>query len=159
MADDLLAHLPIFEGLEPAHAERLRSLLSPCDCFADETLFEQGCPAEYFYLVLSGEVVVRYKPEDGEALNLARVRPGGLVGWSAALGSRFYTSGAYCSVTSQLLRLRGEDLRRLCESDPDTGRVILERLASVVAERLHNTRDQVIALLEQSIQASVCPHS
>lgn len=159
MIDDSLTSLPIFEGLSPECLERLGVLLSPVDYGAGETLFEQGCPAEYFYLVLSGEVVVRYKPEDGDALDLARVRPGGVVGWSAALGSRFYTSGAYCSADSRLLRLRGEDLRHLCEEDPDIGHLLLERLASVVAERLHNTRDQVMSLLEQSIQVSVNAHS
>jgi CRP-like cAMP-binding protein len=158
MSDDVFAQIPIFQDLAPVQLELLRPLLNPWDCYAGEALFDQGDPAEFIYLIVSGEVTVRYKPEDGEALNVARIRPGGLVGWSAALGSRYYTSGAFCNMYTQLVRIRGEDLRRLCEADHETARIILERLASVVADRLHHTREQVFALLEQSLQAGAYPH-
>lgn len=114
-------------------------------------MFEQGDPADCLYLVISGEVIVRYKPEDGPVIILARVHPGGVVGWSAALGRREYTSGAECAIYSQVLRVRGEDLRELCEHYPETGEFILERLARVIAERTQITNDQVVDLLKQGL--------
>ena len=56
---------------------------------------------------------------------------------------------------SQMLRVRGEDLRILCEQYPDTGILILERLATVIAERLRNTHDQVMDLLKQGMGNSM----
>jgi hypothetical protein len=53
-----------------------------------------------------------------------------------------------------MLRVRGEDLRILCEQHPDTGILILERLATVIAERLSNTHDQVMALLVEGMGIS-----
>jgi hypothetical protein len=52
-----------------------------------------------------------------------------------------------------MLRVRGEDLRNLCNENPDTGILILERLATVIAERLRNTHDHVMALLLQGLHA------
>ena len=47
-----------------------------------------------------------------------------------------------------LLRVRGDDLRRLCLQHPETGTVFLDRLATVIAERLNSTHDLVLSLLQ-----------
>ncbi len=73
-------------------------------------------------------------------------------GWSAALGRGRYTSGAVCQEQSEALVISGAALRRLCEVDPETGVLILERLAEVIAERLQATHAQVLAMLHQGMQ-------
>ncbi len=155
MPNDVFDQLPFFAGLTPEQHARIRPLFVPCDCYADTLLFEQGNPAENLYLVISGEVAIHYKPEDGPEINVARVKSGGAVGWSAALGNRAYTSGATCTGYTQMLRIRGKDLRNLYYEDPETGILILERLASVIAERLHSTYDQVVELLKQGLRNGV----
>jgi CRP-like cAMP-binding protein len=98
---------------------------------------------------------VQFKPDDGPPITVANIGRNGVVGWSAALGSRTYTSGARCSEYTQLLRVRGYDLRKLCEQHPETGVLILDRLAAVIAERLRNTHAQVVALLELGLRNRV----
>jgi CRP-like cAMP-binding protein len=155
MPSDAFNTLPIFHGMSSPQHELLRALFFAYDC-ADETIiFEQGDLAEYLYIVVEGEVIVSFKPDDGPAITVARILPGGVVGWSAALGSRMYTSGAYCTGDTQLLRIRGTDLRKLCEQYPDTGVILLDRLAAVIAQRLTNTHDQVLALLEIGLRSGV----
>lgn len=156
MNDDIFARSPFFANLSTRQLALLKPLFMPCRCKEGDLLFEQGDLADVLYLVVRGEVVVRYKPEDGPEIIVARVKPGGIVGWSAALGSRHYTSGAICSADSELLCVRGSDLRRLCSQYPDTGIVVLERLADVIAERLHSTRNEVVTLLRQGLISSVC---
>jgi CRP-like cAMP-binding protein len=151
MPDDMFDQLPLFKDLSCEQQALLRPLFLPVDCYSGTRLFEQGDPAEYLYLVVVGEVVISYKPDDGPAILVARVRPGGIVGWSAALGSRSYTSGATCEGYTQMLRLRGGDLRDLCNEYPETGILVLERLATVIAERLRNTHEHVMALLLQGL--------
>lgn len=153
MKNDPFAHLPVFRDFSEDQLRLLRPLFTSVDAYAEELLFEQGAPVEYLYLVLSGEVLIRYKPEDGPALTVARVKSGGVVGWSAALGSQSYTSAAVCDTYSQLLRVRGRDLRHLCIDHPETGTLLLERLASIIAARLRNTHEQVVALLKQGLRS------
>lgn len=148
-------NLFLFRDLSPAQLKQLQPLFTPCEFIADIVLFEQGDPAENLFAVVSGEVVVNFKPEDGPAIVVARVHPGSIVGWSAALGSRRYTSSAVCTTYTQLLRVRGDDLRRLCLQHPDTGIVFLDRLATVIAERLHSTHDMVLSLLQLGLNATV----
>jgi CRP-like cAMP-binding protein len=153
MSTDVFDQLPLFDGINLGQRVLLRQIFTPVDSYANSMLFEQGEPAEYLYLVVEGEVIVNFKPDDGPAITVARVQPGGVVGWSAALGSRAYTSRAECLVYTQLLRVRGTDLRKLCEQNPETGLLILDRLATVIAERLSSTHKQVVALLELGLRA------
>jgi len=151
MPTDVFDQLSLFKGLSPDQHQLLKPLFIPCDCYGEAVLFEQGDRAEYLYLVVVGEIAIHYKPDDGPPIVVARVKAGGVVGWSAALGNRVYTSAAICTRYTQMLRVRGADLRDLCEQNPETGILILERLAEIIAERLRNTHEQVIALLTEGL--------
>jgi CRP-like cAMP-binding protein len=155
MPKDIFDRLTIFQDLTPAQRDILRPLFIPCDCYGDTILFQQGEAAEYLHLVVGGEVLISYKPEDGPPIPVARVGPGGVAGWSAALGNRLYTSSAICTEYTQMLRVCGEDLRNLCRQDPDVGVIVLDRLATIIAERLRHTHDQVISLLKQGLISTV----
>ncbi len=152
MCGDEFNDLELFNNLNIHQRALVGQLFVPCDAQAGDILFSQGNPAEYLYLVAQGEVAIQYKPEDGPALIVARVHCEGVVGWSAVLGSPIYTSSSVCSTDCRLLRVRGDDLRALCENHPDTGKLILERLAAMIAIRLRNTHEHVIALLQQGLQ-------
>ncbi len=155
MDEDVFPNLFLFRDLIPEHLTLLQPLFIPCEFTADSVLFEQGDPADNLFAVVSGEVVVNFKPDDGPIIVVARVQPGSIVGWSAALGSRRYTSSAVCTSYTQLLRVRGDDLRRLCVQHPTTGTLFLDRLATVIAERLHSTHDLVLSLLQLGLTTSV----
>jgi CRP-like cAMP-binding protein len=148
-------NLFLFQDLSPTQLKQLEPLFIPCEFTADTVLFEQGDPAENLFAVVSGEVVINFKPDDGPIIVVARVQPGSIVGWSAALGSRRYTSSAVCTTYTQLLRVRGDDLRRLCIHHPDTAMIFLDRLATVIAERLHSTHDMVLSLLQLGLTTTV----
>jgi CRP/FNR family transcriptional regulator, cyclic AMP receptor protein len=147
--------LTIFQGMSSPQQELLSGLFIPYECCDENVIFEQGDLAEFLYIVVEGEVIVSFKPDDGPAIIVARIQTGGVVGWSAALGSRMYTSGAYSNGDTRLLRIRGTDLRKLCEQYPDTGVILLDRLAAVIAQRLTSTHDQVLALLELGLRSDV----
>lgn len=154
MNGDVFEVLQIFKGLSAEQNRLLRSLFVPCDVYANDRIFAQDSPADYLYIVVTGEVVVNFKPYDGPVITVARVQPGGVVGWSAALGSRSYTSSADAATYSQLLRVRGADLRALCKQVPELGEIVLDRLASLIAERLRNTHDHVLELLRTGLLSS-----
>jgi CRP/FNR family cyclic AMP-dependent transcriptional regulator len=155
MPGNLFNQLLLFDDLRPEQHKLVRALFIPCEFAADEVIFEQGNPAEFLYLVVTGEVIVRFKPDDGPALMVARVSSEGVVGWSATLGSPTYTSSAVCATPCKLLRVRSDDLRQFCTRHPETGNLVLERLAAVISERLRNTHEHVIALLEQGLRLGV----
>lgn len=129
------AQLGFFSGLDERDIQLMEPFFAPQTWVAGTTVFEQGDYAEYLYLVVYGEVAIRYKPDDGSIMTVTRVQPGGIFGWSAAMNNPTYTSGAVCTLDSEILRIRGTDLRALCEKHPELGKVILNRLTGIIAER------------------------
>jgi len=155
MPSESFNQLPFFQGLNPTQLELLHPIFVETDCHAGTVLFDQSEPAVHLYLVVSGEVSIRFKPEDGEEITVTRVRAGGVVGWSALIGRRFYTSAAICTQYSELLRARGTDLQTLCEQHPETGLTLLDRFAAIIGERLSSTPPEVRAILENGLRNGV----
>jgi len=146
-----LESLPFFQGLQPGDRQRILQRFHVEDHEVEEVIFFQGRPADRLYLLASGQVEIRFKPDDGEALTVSVIEPGGVFGWSAALGRRSYTSGAVCTESGHSLSIRGRDLRRIFEENPATGVILLERLAEVIAMRLTSTHAHVMELLRQGL--------
>lgn len=150
-----LTALPLFEGLAEKDLQLFGDLLESQHARRGSVIFEQGERAKKLYILVSGGVEVRFKPEDGEILTVATLERGGVFGWSAALGRSKFTSCAVCVQDSRLLSIEGDQLRSLCESHPETGVVILERLAGVIAERLRNTHQYVVEMLQQGMRVGL----
>ena len=151
MPGDIFKKLTFFEGLSDVQLNLLRPIFELCDCHPGMKIFAQGGLATYLYIVVAGEVLVEFKPYDAPPITIARVKPGGLFGWSAALGNRMYTSGAISTTYTQVLRVQGADLRNLCDKRPDISDIILQRLADVIAQR-HNVHPHVKAILETGLR-------
>jgi CRP/FNR family cyclic AMP-dependent transcriptional regulator len=141
------ASLAFFKGLCAADLEAMAPFFTSSMYVAGTTIFNQGDRAENLCLVARGEVAIRYKPDDGPTMTVTRVQPGGVFGWSAAVGNLVYTSSAACSLDSEILCIRGEDLRQLCEKNQQIGNVLLGRLSMVIAERQMSQQKSVSSIL------------
>jgi CRP-like cAMP-binding protein len=113
-------------------------------------ILKQGDPATYLYLLIKGNVAIHYKPYDGPAIILTRLRDGDVFGWSAVVGSRCYTSSIISETEVEAIRVQGNNLLKLLNDAPETGRVIMDRLARVVSPRWENAHTQVQSLLNVS---------
>lgn len=149
---DILPNIPLFENLDPAQITLLKPLFEQFIRPANTTIFEQGEPASYLYLLIKGEVIIRFKPYDTPPITLTRLRAGDVFGWSAVLGSTHYTSSLVSETEIETIRIRGSHLLALVRDHPETGKIIMDRLANVVSSRWKNARTQVQALLNSTNQ-------
>ena len=119
----------------------------------DDIVFKQDDRAEKLYILVKGKIEIRFKPDDGESLTVTEIERGGVFGWSAALGREAYTSCAVCVKDSTAFSVLGDELKHLCEQYPDTGVIILERLAAVIAQRLQKTHTFVVEMLHEGVKS------
>lgn len=147
---DSLPQLPLFHGLGPAQIALLKPLFESFACATGTVIFEQGDSAQYLYLLLKGDVVIQYKPYDGPAIILTRLRGGDAFGWSAVVGSPIYTSSIISESRIEAIRIRGNQLWKMVEEHPETGGIIIDRLARIVSPRWENAHAQIQSLLNSS---------
>jgi len=144
-------HLSLIGDLSQEQIDFLRSYFEEVRYKTGDLIFSQGAEAKDLYFVVEGQVSIRYKPDDGPVLTVADLETGDVFGWSSAIGSRSYTSSALCTEGGLFLRLEGSDLKHLCDKHPETGILILDRLAGVIAQRLRGTHSQVMELLKNGL--------
>ena len=144
----------IFKDAEINYMDLLEPLFEPYTCAAGTIVLQQGKPADYLYLIVSGSAQVSYKPYDGNPITVSHVEKGGLFGWSAVVGSEQYTSSTIAIEPLEAMRIRGSDLRTFCMQHPEAGRDVLERLANSVSSRWTNAKEQVKSILEQGLKNS-----
>lgn len=142
---------PLFRDLSAADLKIIAPLFSVRTYPTDAVIFEQGERATCLYLLAKGEVVIRYKPYDGEPITLNRIKAGGVFGWSAVLGNAVYSSSIICSEACEVLFVCGPDLRQLLFEHPQTGRIVLDRLARAVSSRWVNAHAQIKTMLNNGI--------
>jgi CRP/FNR family cyclic AMP-dependent transcriptional regulator len=142
-----LLYIPLFQDLDPTQTALLRPLFEQFTCPADTVIFEQDTPATYLYLLITGEVAIRYKPYDGPPITLTRLREGDVFGWSAVVGSPHYTSSIISESEVEAIRIRGNHLLKIFSDAPETGKVVMDRLARAVSPRWGNAHAQVQSLL------------
>ncbi len=117
---------------------------------AEKTIFWQGEYASYVYILLSGKVAIRYKPYDGDAITISNIIPGWVFGWSAALGRTSYTSAAVTLEECTTCRISKENLEQICLIDNETGIIFLERLTTILAERINQPQKPFFNILPKS---------
>lgn len=154
MPKEMLEEVKILEGIPARDLHRLETESTLYVGAEPHVVFNQGDAANALFILLDGEVEIRFKPDDGEPLVVAKIQPQGVFGWSAAIGRDRYTSSAVATTPIRAVQTDGKRLRQLYESHPETGEVIFERLAQAIAGRIHSTRDTVLELLVAGIQAS-----
>lgn len=144
---DLLPPIPLFDNLDTEQSALLRDLFESFTCPPDTFIIEQGKPALYLYIILKGRADIRYKPYDGPDILLTRLKDGDVFGWSAAVGSKNYTSGVQSQSRLEAIRIRRDSLLELLARYPETGRIIVNRLALNVSPRWTNAHEQIEQLI------------
>lgn len=147
---ETLPDIPLFHDLKTAQALILKSLFEHVNYPHDTVIIKQGEVANCLYLIVKGDAAIHYKPYDGPALILTRLHASDIFGWSAVVGSVFYTSSIISELQVEALRIKRSDLLTLIREHPETGRIILDRLARAVSPRWENAHQQVELLLSSN---------
>jgi CRP-like cAMP-binding protein len=147
---DQLGRYAVFGDLSEDDLSLAAPYFSELQVPAGQVLFRQNEAADLFYLIIEGQVGLRYKPYDGPEIGLTHVPAGGAVGWSTVTGGPVYTATAITSLPCEFLTIRGADLRLLLAAYPVSGERLLKRLAMAVSPRWEGAYRQVMSMIARS---------
>ena len=141
----ILGDNPWFRALGSLHFQKLVDIASSQQWAGNETIFREGDPANWLYLILEGQVALEiYAPGRGRRTILT-LGPDDIFGWSAVLpvvGTR--TASARAVHATRAIAFDSRALREACEADHDLGFHVYRRLTNVIAGRLSATRLQLL---------------
>ena len=110
-------------------------------------IYDVGDKADDLYIVVSGKVEHALEPGAHARRPMQILKPGDVFGWAALL-EKFprRLAKAVCIERAEVVRISGDELLRVLESDPDTGDVVMSRFATMITRELHGSRpDRAVA--------------
>jgi CRP/FNR family cyclic AMP-dependent transcriptional regulator len=101
---------------------------------AGDTLFDSGEPADYFYVLIKGQISLTLG-EKGPVVYVAR-QPGEVIGWSSLVGREVYSASAVCTVSTKLLKFSRDRFLELLQKNSANEALLYKRLAEMLGNRL-----------------------
>lgn len=146
----ILKEHPFLQDLEQHHIDFITGCASNVVFKENEFLFRTGDPANYFYFIRQGRVVIEiHAPENG-AIAIQTRGEGDATGWSWMIPPYRWHFDARAVEPTRAFVLDGKCLREKMEKDHDLGYILMKRFAMVIAERLEATRIQLLDIYGKS---------
>ena len=141
---ETLRQVRFLQGLGPMHLEQIGQIARLRDLDEDHLIFRQGDPAQYIYLVVSGNVSLEMCAAGTGCQQILTLGPGELLGWSSVLEQIAYTARARAVDRTRLVEINVAQLLTICDRDPQFGYEIMRQVALALAKRLSATRMQLL---------------
>ncbi len=143
---ELIEEIAALRALEPGHREAIAGCARNRVFGAGESLLHEGDPADTFYVVREGTVVVQREVPGRGAVTLETLGAGELLGWSWLLPPYRAAFDARAATTTHALAFDAACLRGKLDRDPALGYALLTVLAAVFTDRLHDARMRLLDL-------------
>jgi CRP/FNR family transcriptional regulator, cyclic AMP receptor protein len=147
----LIAQQPFFKGLNAHQLQLLTDSAWEMKFETGATIFEEGSPANRFFLILTGRVVLSSEMEDRNVIPIQTLGPGDDLGWSWLFPpySMHFTARALEPTTT--IFFYGTRLREQCEQDHELGYQIMKRIAEVATQSLGATQRRLMQYIDKNI--------
>lgn len=137
----------LFEGLSDDELAAIAHLAHEESFPAGAQIFAENDPARDLYIVREGRVVILIEIGRGKQTVIDTVTADRSFGWSALVPPYILTGTAKTLERTRVIVIPGGDLRELCRLNCRTCYTIMEKLATIISNRLRDTRMQLVSLM------------
>ena len=124
---EVLASVPLFEGLSAKHLRRIRDLAEPADYMAGASLVKQGTPGDAFFVILEGlaKVIIGKR-------TINRLMPGDYFGEISLLDGGVRTASVISETPMKVLIIERRRFLQLLQDEGAIAVSLLEGLARAI---------------------------
>lgn len=146
----LLRESALLQDFSPAEAEVLGSVMLRVTALPGQALITEGSTGAWMMLLLEGTVDVTKRASDGRPSRLAVIRPGAAIGEMSMLDGepRYATCTAIEPVEVGVIAR--ESVAGLIRDHPAVGAKLLVKITQLLAQRLRNTSNQLVRLMQRT---------
>ncbi|MEV8532510.1 Crp/Fnr family transcriptional regulator [Streptomyces sp. NPDC051211] len=132
--------------LSADHRGRLMSLAREVNFPENARIFDEGAPADAFWIVRSGTVTLELPVPGRRPAVIESLGPGELVGWSWLFPPYVWQLGAQAMTPVRSYEFDAANVRMLMDADPAFGSALGHWVGRVLAHRLQQTRTRLLDL-------------
>ena len=112
----------------------------------NQVIFREGEPANRFYLIETGKVILESSGEAGDPVVIDTIGAGDLLGWSWMFPPNIWHFTARAVEPTTAIFFYGTILRDYCEKDHLLGYELLKRMTVVMNRRMQAARNKMLAI-------------
>jgi CRP/FNR family transcriptional regulator, cyclic AMP receptor protein len=139
----LIAQQPFFDGLNPKHLQLLSESAMLIEFEAGHWIFRQGDPANRFYLILDGKVLIESELDENRVVPIRTLGPGDNLGWAWLFPPYYMHFTARALERTRGIFFYGTCLREQCETNHELGYQLMRRIAEIVVKNLNATQQHL----------------
>ncbi len=143
---EYLPQHPFFQGLDESVAGLVAGCAQNVHFRPGEHLFHEGDPADTFYVVRHGRVSLEVRAAAGPDVVVDTVHDDDVVGWSWLVPPYRWMFDACATEQTSAIAFDGACLRAKAEEDPAVGYALLQRVVTVMADRVQSARVRLVDL-------------
>lgn len=151
----ILKRAYIFSSLSDEELNELAKLTTERNFISSEFIFWEGDPAEWFYVVIEGQVKVIKHSTQGKEFIIAFFGSGEMFGEVAVFENKPYPASAQASVKTIVLGIRREDFLSFLASRPQIALMIISILGGRLREAQNRLRDLASERVEQRLASTL----
>jgi CRP/FNR family transcriptional regulator, cyclic AMP receptor protein len=141
---ELLTENALFSGLEHEHLKFLSTHAAENSFPQDQVFARQGEHADYFLLLLEGELVVEVPAITGPRLEVTRLGQGQVFGWSWLIDPYKWHFNARAAKPIRAIQFDGQAILAHCDEDPAFGYALFRRFSMLMGQRLEVAQRQMM---------------
>ena len=137
---------PFLAGMNRTHLALLTDCAMPVRFKNGQVIFREGEPANRFYLLETGRVILESSGGLGDPVVIDTIGAGDLLGWSWMFPPHTWHFTARSTEPTTAIFFYGTILREYCEKDHSLGYELLKRMTAVMNRRMQAARNKMVAL-------------
>lgn len=140
----LVAQQPFFKGMSDHLIQLLADSIMEMQFKPGDWIYRQGDPANRFYLILEGQVLLESEVRDRGVLPIRTLGPGDELGWAWLFPPHYMHFTARVIEPTRTIFFYGTRLREKCEANHELGYQLMKRVAEVVVRNLNATQQRLL---------------
>ncbi len=148
---NVLKKIGLFKDLSDNELKELAPYLSIAIYRKRETIFSEGEPPEWFYIVKSGKVKITKLSHEGKELILEIISPPDIFGGVAVLKNFPYPANAIAMEDTEAIRITRSNLMRLVDRFPN----LMYFIALQLGDRMKSSHDSLKNIALERVEARI----
>jgi CRP/FNR family cyclic AMP-dependent transcriptional regulator len=140
----LVSEQPFFKGLKEEHLQLLAKSAMVTEFKTGEWIFRQGDPANRFYLILKGKVLIESEIQERGTIPIRTFGPGDDLAWAWLFPPYYMHFSARAIEPTRAIFFYGTRLREQCEANHELGYQLMKRIAEMVVQNLNATQKRLL---------------
>ena len=137
----------VFQFLRPEQVRAISDAATVVQFRAGETIYEKGTPADYFFVVLEGQISLRLPGQTGVSIQIVELTEGAVFGSCVCFQLVTYSLNAQCTRDSKLLKIESATLKELMDRDLLLGYTLQTQISRIYFRRYIDTMKKLQSIV------------